>query len=206
MKQTITSMPFQLPRLLRAGARACLAIAALAAIGCHRDMQDQPRYEAYEASTFFADGMASRPLLPGTVARGQLQEDEAFQTGKREGQMVADVPLEIDRALLERGQQRFNIYCAVCHAPSGQGDGMIVQRGFRQPPSFHQDRLRNVPAGHIYDVITNGFGGMPSLKGQIPPQDRWAIVAYVRVLQMSQNATMDDVPSSRRESLEGEQK
>jgi mono/diheme cytochrome c family protein len=170
--------------------------------GCHRDMQDQPRYEALEASTFFADGQSARPLIAGTVARGQLNEDEALWTGRSGGELVTELPIELDRALLERGQERFNIYCSPCHGRTGRGDGMIVQRGFRKPPSYHDDRLRNAPAGHFFDVMTNGFGAMPRYGPQIEPRDRWAIVTYIRVLQLSQNATLDDVPMSERRPLE----
>jgi mono/diheme cytochrome c family protein len=177
-------------------------VAALLAAGCHRDMQDQPRYEALEASTFFPDGQSARPLVAGTVARGQLNEDEALLTGRSGGELVTQLPVELDRALLERGQERFNIYCSPCHGRTGQGDGMIVQRGFRKPPSYHDDRLRNAPAGHFFDVMTSGFGAMPSYRSQIEPRDRWAIVAYIRVLQLSQNAAAGDVPMSERQQLE----
>jgi mono/diheme cytochrome c family protein len=180
---------------------AALVVLAAAA-GCHRDMQDQPRYETLEASEFFADGKSSRPLVPGTVARGRLQEDGALETGKQDGQLVERIPLKIEHALLERGQERFNIYCSVCHGRTGAGDGMIVQRGFRRPPSLHTDRLRSLPDGHFFDVITQGIGVMPSYRVQVPPRDRWAIVAYVRVLQMSQRASLDDVPAEERARLE----
>jgi mono/diheme cytochrome c family protein len=130
-----------------------------------------------------------------------LNEDATFHTGRDGTQFVAEIPVKLDRALLLRGQERFNIYCAVCHARTGNGDGMIVQRGFRRPPSFHIERLRNAPAGHFFDVMTNGFGAMPSYRVQVPPADRWAIVAYIRVLQMSQQATMDDVPATERAKL-----
>lgn len=185
----------------KAAAASALAL-VLCCAGCHRDMRDQPRYEALEASSFFANGMASRPLVEGTIARGHLNEDEVFYTGKEDGQLVLEVPLEINRELLERGEQRFNIYCSVCHDRTGNGDGMIVQRGFRKPPSLHLERLRNAPAGHFYDVMTHGFGAMPSFRIQVPPQDRWAIAAYIRVLQMSQQASLDDVPPEERAKLE----
>lgn len=173
------------------------------ASGCHRDMHDQPRYEAYEASATFANNMSSRPLVEGTVARGALDEEDVRHTGKDEsGQSVFSPPVEIDRALLERGKERFNIYCSVCHDFTGSGNGMIVQRGFRKPPSFHEDRLRNAPAGHYFDVISNGYGVMPSYRAQIPADDRWAIVAYIRVLQMSRMGTIDDVPADQRALLE----
>jgi mono/diheme cytochrome c family protein len=177
-------------------------LTAILCAGCHQDMYDQPRYEPLEASTFFADGMSARPAVPGTVARGQLNEDAAFFTGRDNGQFVAALPLEVDRALLERGRQRFNIYCAPCHARTGTGDGMIVRRGFRQPPSLHSPRLQNAPAGHYFDVMTNGFGAMPSYRVQIEARDRWAIVAYIRVLQMSQNATLEDVPQEERAAFD----
>ena len=170
--------------------------------GCHRDMQDQPRYETNEASDFFIDGKSARPLVAGTVARGHLNEDEAFFTGKLGGEFVSELPVGLDRQLLERGQQRFNIYCSVCHAPTGTGDGVIVQRGFRRPPSFHIERLRTAPAGHFFDVMTHGFGAMPSYAAQIEPRDRWAIAAYVRALQLSQNARLEDVPGENRAALE----
>ena len=185
----------------RGKARLFLAWVVLCA-GCHTDMHNQPRYETLEASEFFTDGKSARPLVAGTVARGQLNEDEAFFTGKSGGQFVAELPLEVDRALLERGGERFTIYCSMCHAPSGTGEGIIVQRGFRRPPSLHQERLRNAPAGHFFDVMTHGFGAMPSYSQQIGPRDRWAIVAYIRVLQLSQNASLEDVPPSEREKLE----
>jgi hypothetical protein len=168
---------------------------------CHRDMRDQPRYEALEASTFFSDGQSARPRVEGTIARGQLNDDESFHTGRAGTQFVSEIPLKLDRPLMQRGQERFNIYCAVCHARTGNGDGMIVQRGFRRPPSFHIERLRNAPAGHFFDVMTNGFGAMPSYRVQVPAADRWAIVAYIRVLQMSQQAKLEDVPADERTKL-----
>ena len=177
------------------------AAAVLLLVGCHRDMRDQPRYEALEASEFFADGQSARLPVAGTVARGQLQEDEAFYTGKSAGELVHQPPVEITRELLVRGQDRFNIFCAPCHARTGMGNGMIVERGFRQPPSYHIERLRNAPAGHFFDVMTHGFGAMPSY-ARIEPQDRWAIVAYIRVLQLSQHATLEDVPESERGKLD----
>jgi mono/diheme cytochrome c family protein len=184
-------------------AACALALVALCCAGCHRDMRDQPRYEPLEASTFFADGQSARPIVAGTVARGQLNDDEPFFTGKETGELVAEIPLEIDRGLLKRGQERFNVYCSVCHGRTGEGNGMIVQRGFRKPPSLHDERLRNAPAGHFFDVMTNGLGAMPSYRVQVPVRDRWAIVAYVRVLQMSQHATLEDVPDEHRAAFSG---
>ena len=176
---------------------ACLA----SLVGCHTDMYDQPRYEPLEASRFFDDGMASRSLVPGTIARGQLDADDALYTGREDGQPVQENPLEITPELLARGEQRFNIYCSVCHSRTGDGNGMIVRRGFRRPPSFHIDRLRSAPDGHFFDVITHGFGAMPSLAHQVRPEDRWAITAYLRALQLSQYANPDLLTPAEREQL-----
>jgi mono/diheme cytochrome c family protein len=179
-----------------------LAAGLLPCAGCHTDMREQPRYDSLEASSFFADGQAARPLVEGTIPyRGTFSENEAFDTGKENGEFVAELPVEVDRALVERGEQRFNIYCSPCHSFTGDGDGMIVRRGYRRPPSYHIERLRNAPAGHFFDVMTHGFGAMPSYAVQIEPRDRWAIVAYIRVLQLSQHAQLDDVPESARNQL-----
>jgi mono/diheme cytochrome c family protein len=152
-------------------------------------MHDQPKYEPLESSAFFSDGQASRPLVQGTVARGQLQDDEHLYTGKINGQPATTFPFQITVPMMDRGQQRYNVYCAPCHDRVGTGAGMIVKRGYRQPQSFHIDRLRSAPPGHFYDVITNGFGAMPDYRAQIRPEDRWAVVAYIRALQLSQHAT-----------------
>ena len=149
-------------------------------------MHDQPKYEALEASAFFADGGASRPLVEGTVARGTLDLDPHFSAGKVNGALVDTFPFAIDRAWLERGRERYDIFCAPCHDRAGTGRGMIVQRGYRQPTSFHVDRLRDAPVGHFVDVMTNGFGAMPDYREQVAPADRWAIAAYIRALQLSQ--------------------
>lgn len=164
-------------------------------------MADQPHHEPLEASNFFDDGLASRPLVPGTVARGHLQINDALYTGRVNGRLVEEIPLEVNEALLERGQNRFNIYCSVCHGQVGNGAGMIPQRGFRRPPSYHTPQLRGAPAGHFFQVITKGHGAMPSLAHQIPPNDRWAIVAYVRALQLSQYAQPDMLTPAEREKL-----
>lgn len=178
-----------------------LAAAGLIA-GCRQDMHDAPRYEAFEASSTFADNRASRTPPAGTVARGWLREDEALYTGKINGQTVDQFPFAIGHDELVRGQQRFNIYCTPCHGRLGDGQGMVVQRGLRQAASYHQDRLRQEKVGYFYDVITNGFGAMQGYAEQIPVRDRWLIVAYVRTLQLSQHASVDDVPADRRGSLE----
>ncbi len=191
--------------------RNCLLPIALCllAAGCRYDMQDQPRYKAYKHSDFFADGRASRNLPEGTVARGYLHDNKAFYTGKIDNPnlnaavetttdasgntLVSSFPNDIDefpvpvtKELIDRGQERFNIYCIVCHGPLGNGDGMIVRRGFPKPPTYHDDRLRNAPVGHFFDVITNGWGKMNSYAAQVAPADRWAIIAYIRALQLSQ--------------------
>jgi len=169
-------------------------LCAVAAAGCRQDMHNQPKYRPLRASTFFTDGSSARPLVEGTVARGTLQEDEAFFTGKAGGTLVAELPFPVDERVLDRGQQRFDIYCAPCHDATGGGRGMVVQRGFRQPPSLHDERLRSAPPGHLFDVMTNGFGVMPDYRTQINARDRWAIVAYIRALQLSHRASPSDVP------------
>jgi mono/diheme cytochrome c family protein len=157
-------------------------------------MHNQPKYRTLRATPFFGDQSSARPLVEGTVARGTLKEDQAFFTGKVGDTPVTELPIAIDAQVLNRGQERFNIFCAPCHDASGSGRGMVVQRGYRQPPSFHDERLRSAPAGYYFDVITNGFGVMPDYRAQISAQDRWAIIAYVRALQLSQRATKADVP------------
>lgn len=174
-----------------------LALVGLAAIvaGCHTDMWRQPRQEPLDPSEFFADGSANRPLVPGTVARDHLRLDNTFYTGAKDGKWVDDLPVPLTKELLARGQERFQIYCTPCHGQLGNGDGMIAQRGLqlRRPVgNYHTERLRNMPAGHFYDVITNGYGAMYSYASRIEPQDRWAVVAYVRALQLSQNADAAD--------------
>jgi mono/diheme cytochrome c family protein len=166
-------------------------------------MHDQPKYQPLEHSAFFEDGRASRPLLAGTIAQGHLREDEQLYTGKAGDEPVATFPFPITERELRRGQDRFNIYCSPCHGRTGSGDGMVVRRGLRKPPSYHIDRLREAPAGYFYDVISNGFGAMQDYAAQIEPEDRWAIVAYIRVLQRSQHATMADVPPGERSKIGG---
>lgn len=166
--------------------------------GCREDMQNQPRYKPLRKSDFYEDGMASRPLIPGTVARGELRADTYFYTGMMPNGQVGDVmPFPVTQEVLERGRERYNIYCAPCHSRTGDGNGMIVQRGYRRPPSYHTQRLRTSPLGHFYDVITNGFGSMPDYATQVAPHDRWAIVAYIRALQLSQAAPRQLVPAGQ---------
>lgn len=179
---------------------AVMAVVVLAS--CRQDMHDAPRYEAFEASSTFADKRASRTPPAGTVARGWLRDDDALYTGKIAGQTVDQYPFPIGREELVRGQQRFNIYCTPCHGRLGDGNGMVVQRGLRQAASYHQDRLRDEKLGYFYDVITNGFGAMQGYAEQIPVRDRWLIVAYVRTLQLSQHASVNDVPADRRGALD----
>jgi mono/diheme cytochrome c family protein len=176
---------------------------ALATLACRQDMHDQPRYKPLARSAFFDDQRSARPRVPGTVARGQLPGDPEIETGKVGAGFVAAVPVAIDMTLLERGQDRYRIYCAPCHGRVGRGDGMIVQRGYRRPQSFHIERLRAQPAGYFFDVMTAGFGAMPDYADKLSVPDRWAIVAYVRALQLSQNATVADVPAERRGELGG---
>jgi mono/diheme cytochrome c family protein len=180
---------------MRTGGRLLLAIAgAVLLTACRQDMHNQPKYRGLRASMFFADGSSARPLVEGTIARGTLQTDEAFFTGKNGTAMVTELPFPVDAAVLDRGEERFNIYCTPCHDRTGSGRGMVVQRGYRQPPSFHIDRLRNVEIGHFFDVMTNGFGAMPDYRAQVSPRDRWNIAAYIRALQLSQHAAAADVP------------
>jgi hypothetical protein len=181
--------------------RILLCALGIAAAGCRQDMHDQPKYIPLRESTFFNDGRSARPLVAGTVARGQLHEDALLYTGKVDGADTVMFPFPIDEGVMARGQERFNIYCSPCHGRTGAGDGMIVRRGYRRPPSYHDDRLRNAPIGHFFDVITNGFGAMPDHSAQIAVEDRWAIVAYIRALQLSEHATPADVPADQLERL-----
>jgi mono/diheme cytochrome c family protein len=176
---------------------------------CYRqDMARQPKYRwPDQPSAFFADGSVDRPVEPGTVARGQLDEDDVRNTGLtgpgRAGapDYATEFPYPVDDAMLKRGRERFNIYCAVCHGRTGYGDGKVVQRGYLKPPSYHEPRLRQMPVGRIFQIITRGYGGMPDYGDQIPVGDRWAIVAYLRVLQYSQNVPAGDLSDRDREKL-----
>ena len=174
----------------------------LGVAGCRQDMHDQPKYTPLRESTFFTDARSARAPVEGTVARGLLRDDELLYSGKLNGVDAAVFPFRVDPAVMARGQERFNIYCSPCHGRTGQGDGMVVLRGYRRPPSFHQDRLRETPVGHFFDVITNGFGAMPDYAAQIKAADRWAIVAYIRALQLSEHATLADVPAADRSRIQ----
>jgi mono/diheme cytochrome c family protein len=166
--------------------------------GCRQDMHDQPRFKPLAESDFYPDLRSARPPVEGTVARGQLHEDNYFYTGKIGNDPGDYMPFPVTEELLARGQQRYNIYCAPCHSRLGDGKGVIPARGFpRKLPSYHTDRLRKAPLGYLFDVMTNGFGSMSDYASQIPPRDRWAIVAYIRALQLSQGATAADVPAGQ---------
>ncbi len=180
---------------------AALALVLLSAIGCRVDMHVDPRYDPLSPSTFFPDGRSARPQVPGTVIHGQLRTDELRYTGKVNGVVSNEFPFPITRADLERGRERFNVNCSPCHDYTGSGHGMIVQRGFQAPPSYHIERLRNAPVGHFFDVITNGYGAMYSYASRVAPDDRWRIAAYIRALQLSQHATLNDVPADSRGQL-----
>jgi mono/diheme cytochrome c family protein len=190
-------------RRVRAGATGLALATGLLGAGCRQDMHDQPRYKPLGRSAFFADGRASRPLVEGTVARGRLVAGGPYDTGRTAaGELVRAVPLAADAALLARGRERYDIHCAVCHDRVGTGRGMIVQRGFRPPPSLHETRLREAPDGYLFDVVSRGFGVMPAYGRQVAVRDRWAIVAYLRALQLSQRAGLADVPAPARARLE----
>ena len=178
-----------------------LAGAGLALAGCRQGMYDQAKFEPYEGTTFIADGRSARPLVAGTIPRGYI-EGKKYLGKLPNGQYQTEFPMPVDKALLLRGQERFNIYCSMCHGRTGYGDGIVVQRGFPPPPSYHQDRLRKVPPGYIVDVITNGFGVMYPYNDRVLPEDRWAIAAYIKALQRSQNATLADVPADKRDELD----
>lgn len=179
-------------------------LAALLLTACGPNMRDQPRFDPYQASGFFADGTSARSPVEGTVPRGRLEADEHFYRGTVDGRPARELPVALDRELLERGRQRYEIFCTPCHGALGVGDGMIVQRGFSPPPSFHSDRLRGAPVGHVFQVISRGLGRMPAYGDRVPTADRWAIVAYVRVLQLSQRAPLELVPEEERRRLEEE--
>ncbi len=178
-------------------AAGCLALAA-----CRQDMHDAPRYDPLEAATFFPNGSSARTLVANTVARGQLHEDRHLYEGVVDGKPAETFPMSVTEEVMRRGQERFNVFCAPCHGRTGSGNGMVVQRGFRQPPSYHEDRLRNAPVGYFFDVMTHGFGAMQDYAAQVPVADRWAIAAYIRALQLSQRATVADVPAEHRADLD----
>ena len=185
---------------------ACGLAAGLLSAGCRQDMHDQPRFKPYAKSDFFADKRSARPLVDGTIARGHLREDAVLYTGKAAGKPADAFPFPVSAEVMARGRERFDIFCSPCHGRTGAGDGMIVRRGYRKPPTFHQDRLRQAAPGYTFDVITNGFGAMPDYAQQIPVRDRWAIVAYIKALQRSQNAAAGTLPAEARAALDAADK
>ncbi len=183
---------------------ACL-LAAMLLAGCYsQQMATQPRYDPLEPSALFRDGQAARQPVPDTVARGERREDTLLYTGTENGLPADRFPFPVTRDVLVRGQDRFQVFCSPCHGLAGYGDGMVVQRGFIPPPSFHTDALRQAPVGHIFQVATNGLGAMPSYAQQVPVRDRWAIVAYVRALQLSQHADVGQLPAELRQQLQAQ--
>ena len=179
-----------------------VVLLTMLATGCRQDMHDQPKYIPLRESTFFGDALSARQPVADTVPRGQLNDDPLLYTGIQNGQPADVFPFAVDAAVMARGQQRFNIYCSPCHGRTGMGDGMVVRRGYRRPPAYDDPRLLAAPVGHFFDVITNGFGAMPDYAAQIAPADRWAIIAYVRALQLSAHATVSEVPAADRARLE----
>jgi mono/diheme cytochrome c family protein len=185
-----------------AKSRRYVVLAMLVALAaCRQRMAVQPKYDPLEPSDFFADGMSARPRVPGTVARGGVDIVGFVATGKINGQDGDGFPFPITMAVMNRGEERFNIFCSECHGRVGDGNGMIPSRGYRRPTSYHTDTLRAAKTGHFFDVMTNGFGAMPPYAGQVPVNDRWAIIAYIRALQLSQHATIDDLPPDMRSKL-----
>jgi len=182
-----------------------VVVLALSSAACRNDMHDQAKIRPFRKSAVWKDGSSARPLVPGTVPRGFLREDRAFFAGQGpDGRFLAELPpsVAVTKDLLLKGQERFNVFCSPCHGRTGDGQGMIVQRGFKQPSSFHVDRLRAERIGYFFDAMTNGFGQMSSYASQIPPEDRWAIAAYVRVLQLSRNAPASVLADDDRKELE----
>jgi hypothetical protein len=186
--------------------RSEAGLVALAALlcGCRADMQDTPKAKTFRESRFYDDRMTARQLIAGTVPATGLADDELLYNGTVGGRVATVFPFPVTREVLDRGRDRYNIFCSPCHGRLGDGDGMIVRRGFRRPPSYHIERLRQAPVGHFYDVIAHGFGSMYDYAARVAPRDRWAIVAYIRALELSQNATLADVPPRERAQLTGE--
>lgn len=185
---------------IAAAGLTCLVLCLPA--GCVQEMANQPRVDTYETAAFFADGLSVRPPVEGTIARGELPGDETLETGEHDGTLVEKTPLPVTRTLLQRGQERFGIYCSHCHGPAGYGDGMVVQRGFPAPPSLHISRLREAPDGHVFRTITNGHGRMPAFGRRIAVRDRWAITGWVRTLQLSQHAPLSRLSADDRAALD----
>ncbi len=178
-----------------------LAALLLLSTGCRKDMYDQPKYEPYDPSTIFKDGTSSRPQVVGTVARADLKADSYYYEGKADGKDVDKFPFEMTSETLELGRQRYQVFCSPCHGRLGDGRGMVVRRGFSPPPSFHAEYLRKIPVGHFYNVITHGYGAMYSYAARVPVRHRWAIAAYIRALQYSQDASPEDLSPGERGAL-----
>ncbi len=188
------------PRQRAAGlGLACLSVFSLA--GCRQDMHNQPKFDQQRGTSFYADGRSVRPQVQNSVARGQLDASSYLMTGFDGGKEGDGMPMPVDLALLQRGQERYNIYCSACHSRVGNGGGIVVQRGYRPAGNFHTDRLRVAPLGHFYNVISNGYGSMPDYSAQLTVAERWAVVAYIRALQLSQSATPADAGGNRVEKL-----
>ena len=183
----------------------CLVLIAAGVSACRQDMYNQPKAKPYSETELFRDETSARPIPPHTVLRGGAGKDEAFSTGLTNDILVAQLPMKLTPELLARGRERFDIFCATCHGRTGDGNGEIVQRGFPAPPSYHIERLRNAPIGHFYDVITNGYGVMYSYAAQVEPNDRWAIAAYIRALQLSQNMKAKELTPNEQENLKQQQ-
>jgi len=180
-----------------------LVLVVVSGVACRQDMHDQPKYPPLRPSQFFGDERSERQLIEGTIPRGHLDDDQALYTGKGpDGKFLDTFPFPVTKDVILRGQERFNVYCSPCHDRLGDGNGKIVRRGYRHPPSYHIDRLRTVPNGYMFDVMTNGFGAMPDYAAQVTPRDRWAIVAYIRALQLSHNANVNDVAPADRPKLD----
>lgn len=188
-------------RRVRTLLAAATVSVALISVGCRQKMAQQPYYDPYEASEFFADGKSARTPVEGTVARGHLRDDEHLYTGRVEGQLVSTYPFEITEQVLERGRDRYDIYCTPCHGEAGLGNGIVVRRGYRTPPSFLDPKFADLPVGHYVDVMTNGFGAMPTYASQVKPEDRWAIAAYIQALQLSQSVDINQLPPDRQAEL-----
>jgi mono/diheme cytochrome c family protein len=208
-RRLVTTINAELAETAEKSRSASSAISALIVVvgllvssACRQDMHDQPKYIPLRESTFFADGRSARAPVAGTVARGQLREDTLLYTGKVDGAPATVFPFAVDEQVMARGQERYDIHCSPCHGRTGAGDGMVVRRGYRPPPTLHDDRLRLAPAGHFFDVMTTGFGAMPDYAAEIRAEDRWAIVAYIRALQLSAHATAEDVPADQRGTLQ----
>lgn len=190
----------------RRGAGTLLALllaGLLLAGGCRQGMYDQPRLKPLQEFGMFPDHQGSRPLPPGAVQAGQASDPTTMTSGRINGKLIDVVPMKLTRALLERGQERFNIYCSPCHDKMGHGTGMVVRRGFLMPPSYHIERLVNAPDGYFFEVMTQGYGTMYSYASRVAPEDRWAITAYIRALQYRERAKLDDAPPPQRAALEG---